>query len=74
MCVGVVCVCVGECMQDPPFQVPSRGGKGEEEGKNGGKKDLHGHSTHPDGHIVKGIVNWLTFKAISVEPAPSTKL
>jgi hypothetical protein len=30
--------------------------------------------THPDGHIVKGIVNWLTHKAISVEPAPSTIL
>ncbi len=30
--------------------------------------------THPDGHFVKGIVNWLTHKAISMEPAPSTVL
>lgn len=29
---------------------------------------------HSDGHIVKGIVNGLTSKAISMEPAPSTIL
>jgi len=29
---------------------------------------------HPDGHFVKGIVNWLTRKTIAVEPSPSTVL
>jgi len=29
---------------------------------------------HSDSHFVKGIVNGLTSKAISVEPAPSTVL
>jgi len=30
--------------------------------------------THSDGHIVKGIINGLTRKAIALEPAPSTVL
>jgi hypothetical protein len=44
------------------------------EGIRGGKGYWRKIKTHPDGHFVKGIVNWLAHKAISVEPAPSTIL